>query len=176
MQLESQYRGRVSFIHNEVYVDNDVNKGLRPQLRAFHLQTEPWLFTFNRQGRIAARLEGAFGIGRCRLAGSDAGMPASRTKSSPATSAEPNGSRSQSAATPSASRREARPPHAGPAYRARRANTRPSTPQHHHAAYANGRPIDPVTYAMLPHDLIVIGYGRRGSFSTSYQFGFPAGE
>ena len=36
--------------------------GLRPQLKAFHLETEPWLFTINRQGKIAARLEGSFGI------------------------------------------------------------------------------------------------------------------
>ena len=47
--------------HQEVYVDNDVNKGLRPQLQAFHLETEPWLFTFTRDGRVAARLEGSFG-------------------------------------------------------------------------------------------------------------------
>jgi hypothetical protein len=60
-QLEHEFTSRVTFIHNEVYVDNDTAKGLRPQLLAFHLQTEPWLFTFNREGRVAARLEGAFG-------------------------------------------------------------------------------------------------------------------
>ena len=52
----------MTFIHNEVYVDNNAAKGLRPQLLAFRLQTEPWLFTFDREGRIAARLEGAFGV------------------------------------------------------------------------------------------------------------------
>jgi hypothetical protein len=35
---------------------------LRPQLKAFHLETEPWLFTIDRRGIIAARLEGAFGV------------------------------------------------------------------------------------------------------------------
>ena len=39
-------------------------------MKAFHLQTEPWLFTINRHGGIAARLEGAFGAtaftARCR--------------------------------------------------------------------------------------------------------------
>jgi hypothetical protein len=45
----------------EVYNDNNIQKGLRPQLVAYHLQTEPWLFAINRQGRIAAELEGAFG-------------------------------------------------------------------------------------------------------------------
>jgi hypothetical protein len=62
IQLEAQYRDRVTFIHEEVYVGNDLKKGYRPELRVFHLQTEPWLFTFNRQGRIAARLEGSFGV------------------------------------------------------------------------------------------------------------------
>jgi hypothetical protein len=68
VQLERQYGGRMTFIHNEVYVSNDPNKGYRPQLRAFHLQTEPWLFTFNRHGRVAARLEGAFGVNAFRRA------------------------------------------------------------------------------------------------------------
>lgn len=59
--LERRYRGRVSFIHEEVYNDNDPRRGLRPSLRAYGLPSEPWLFTIDRHGRIAARLEGAFG-------------------------------------------------------------------------------------------------------------------
>jgi hypothetical protein len=43
-------------------VNNQPSKGLRPQLKAFHLETEPWLFIINRRGVIAARLEGAFGV------------------------------------------------------------------------------------------------------------------
>ncbi len=61
VQLERQFGNRVTFIHQEVYVDNQPSKGYRPQLKAFHLQTEPWLFTINRRGVIAARLEGSFG-------------------------------------------------------------------------------------------------------------------
>jgi hypothetical protein len=68
MQLESEFGNRMSFIHEEVYVDNNVQNGLRPQLLAFHLRSEPWLFTFNRHGRVAARLEGAFGINAFRRA------------------------------------------------------------------------------------------------------------
>jgi hypothetical protein len=68
LQLEHEFGARVTFIHTEVYVDNNASKGLRPQLLAFHLQTEPWLFTFNRRGRVAARLEGAFGINAFRRA------------------------------------------------------------------------------------------------------------
>jgi hypothetical protein len=62
VELQHQYGNRVAFIHEEVYVNNQPKQGLRPQLKAFHLQTEPWLFTVNLQGRIAARLEGAFGV------------------------------------------------------------------------------------------------------------------
>jgi hypothetical protein len=62
VQLQHKYAGRIAFIHQEVYVNNQPTKGLRPQLKAFHLETEPWLFTVNRQGVITARLEGAFGL------------------------------------------------------------------------------------------------------------------
>jgi hypothetical protein len=62
VQLQHQFADRITFIHEEVYVENMPSRGLRPQLRAFHLQSEPWLFTINRRGVIAARLQGAFGI------------------------------------------------------------------------------------------------------------------
>jgi len=62
LQLKQQYGERVAFIHQEVYNNNQVDKGLRTPLRAFNLQTEPWLFTFDRSGRVAARLEGSFGV------------------------------------------------------------------------------------------------------------------
>jgi hypothetical protein len=68
VQLATAYGDRVAFIHNEVYVDNDPSKGLRPQLRAFGLTSEPWLFVIGRDGRIVARLEGAFGIDEFRAA------------------------------------------------------------------------------------------------------------
>ena len=68
VELAQQFRNKITFIHQEVYVDNDPAKGIRPQLKAFHLQTEPWLFTVNRQGVIAARLEGSFGVNEFRQA------------------------------------------------------------------------------------------------------------
>lgn len=68
VQLSTAYGDRVAFIHNEVYVDNDPSKGLRPQLRAYGLTSEPWLFVIGRDGRVAARLEGAFGIDEFRAA------------------------------------------------------------------------------------------------------------
>lgn len=66
--LQHQFGDRIIFIHQEIYVDNQPNKGLRPQMAAFHLKTEPWLFTINRAGVIAARLEGAFGVDEARRA------------------------------------------------------------------------------------------------------------
>ena len=62
-QLKKQYGDRVAFIHQEVFVDNDASKAYRPPLRRFGLATEPWLFTVDRAGRVAARLEGSFGLG-----------------------------------------------------------------------------------------------------------------
>jgi hypothetical protein len=67
-QLKAELGERVAFIHQEIYVDNDPSKGYRPQLKAFNLQSEPWLFTFDRDGRVAARLEGAFGLEEFRRA------------------------------------------------------------------------------------------------------------
>jgi hypothetical protein len=61
VQLQHQFGNRITFIHQEVYVGNQPKLGLRPQLEAFHLRTEPWLFIVNRRGVITSRLEGAFG-------------------------------------------------------------------------------------------------------------------
>lgn len=61
LEMKAKYGERMAFIHQEVYRDNQVDKGLRQPLLDFDLQTEPWLFTFDRAGRVAARLEGSFG-------------------------------------------------------------------------------------------------------------------
>jgi hypothetical protein len=60
--LQTRYGRRITFLHQEVYVMNQPSNGLRPPFKAFGLQTEPWLFTIDRHGRIAARLEGSFGV------------------------------------------------------------------------------------------------------------------
>jgi hypothetical protein len=59
-QVKSTSGDDVEFIHMEVYRDNRIDKGIRPQMAAFHLQSEPWLFVFDRSGKVAARIEGAF--------------------------------------------------------------------------------------------------------------------
>jgi hypothetical protein len=62
LQLQAEYGDRMSFIHQEVYVDNDPNKGLRPPLQQFNLRTEPWLFVVGADGKVTTRLEGSFGL------------------------------------------------------------------------------------------------------------------
>ena len=62
LEMKAKYGEKMAFIHQEVYEDNQVDRGLRHPLLDFDLQTEPWLFTFDRTGRVAARLEGSFGI------------------------------------------------------------------------------------------------------------------
>jgi hypothetical protein len=52
----------VAFIHQEVYVDNDLNKGPRPQMQAYRLPSEPWLFVIDRNGKVSTAIEGAFSV------------------------------------------------------------------------------------------------------------------
>lgn len=59
-QVRDERPDDAAFIHMEVYKDNTVDKGFRPQLLAYGLRSEPWLFTIDKQGKVAARLEGAF--------------------------------------------------------------------------------------------------------------------
>jgi hypothetical protein len=61
-QVESGFGDRVDFIHMEVYKDNNASEGLRPQMKAFGLPTEPWLFVIDRKGIVRTRIEGAFGV------------------------------------------------------------------------------------------------------------------
>jgi hypothetical protein len=61
-QVADKYEPRADFIHQEVYVDNEINKGLRPQLKAFHLPTEPWTYLIGKEGVIKDRLSGAYGV------------------------------------------------------------------------------------------------------------------
>jgi hypothetical protein len=59
-QVKAKRGDEVAFIHQEIYVDNQVDKGQRPPVAAWGLPTEPWLFVVGTDGRVAARLEGAF--------------------------------------------------------------------------------------------------------------------
>jgi len=61
-QVADKHEGEVDFIHMEVYNDNDAGQGIRPQLRAFGLQTEPWTFLIDENGIVRDRIEGAYGV------------------------------------------------------------------------------------------------------------------
>jgi len=61
-QVADAHEGEAEFIHMEVYDENDPNKGVRPQMRAYHLPTEPWAFLIGRDGIVRERIEGAFGV------------------------------------------------------------------------------------------------------------------
>ncbi len=61
-QVADEYEGKADFIHMEVYNDNDPSKGIRPQLRAYGLPTEPWTFLIDRDGVVRDRIEGAYGV------------------------------------------------------------------------------------------------------------------
>jgi hypothetical protein len=60
-QVKQGYGEKAAFIHMEIYKDNEPPK-TRPQVKAFHLPTEPWLFAIDRHGVIRAVIEGAFGV------------------------------------------------------------------------------------------------------------------
>jgi hypothetical protein len=62
LQVKAETGDKMTFIHQETYANNNLQKGFRAPLRRYALQSEPWLFTVDKQGRIAARLEGSIGI------------------------------------------------------------------------------------------------------------------
>jgi hypothetical protein len=61
-QVKQQYGDRVAFIHQEVYKDNNINEGPRPQMTAYNLTTEPWCFVIDRSGKVSTILQGAFSV------------------------------------------------------------------------------------------------------------------
>jgi hypothetical protein len=59
-QVKAEFGDRAAFIHQEIFKDNEVDKGYTPQVAAYGLPSEPWVFTIDASGRIAARIEGAY--------------------------------------------------------------------------------------------------------------------
>lgn len=62
--LKEQYRGRVNFIHVEVYdnpreIQGDLSRGrLSPTVTEWNLRSEPWTFIVDAEGLIASKFEG----------------------------------------------------------------------------------------------------------------------
>jgi hypothetical protein len=65
-QVKSEFEDDVDFIHVEFYEDNDASKGARSQARAWGLDVEPFLFTIDRDGIVAARIQGAYSADELR--------------------------------------------------------------------------------------------------------------
>jgi len=59
-QVKAERGDGVAFVHQEIYVDNEIDKGQRPSVAAYGLPTEPWAFVIGGDGRVVARFEGAF--------------------------------------------------------------------------------------------------------------------
>lgn len=60
-EVEKRFRGRVNFIHIEVYKNANPADGFAPTMVQWHLQTEPWVFVIDKRGVIAAKFEGPTG-------------------------------------------------------------------------------------------------------------------
>lgn len=67
-QVKAEVGDDAAFIHMEVFENNNPNDGIRPQLKEYGLQTEPWLFVVDADGSVSTRIEGAFSADELRTA------------------------------------------------------------------------------------------------------------
>jgi hypothetical protein len=67
-QAKAHAPSDVAFVHQEIYQDNEVKRGIQGPVAAWRLETEPWTYVIARSGRIAARFEGAFSLGELQRA------------------------------------------------------------------------------------------------------------
>ena len=61
-QVKAEYGDEVAFIHQEIFEDNDINKGLQEQVREFGLPTEPWVYVIDADGKVSTAIEGAYSV------------------------------------------------------------------------------------------------------------------
>jgi hypothetical protein len=59
-QVKSERPDDAAFIHMEIYNNNSFEDGLREQVKAFNLRSEPWLFVIDSDGKVSTEIEGAF--------------------------------------------------------------------------------------------------------------------
>jgi hypothetical protein len=62
-QVKADHTDDAAFIHMEIYEDNTVDKGLRPQIEDYGLQTEPWIFVIDAEGKVSSAFEGPISAG-----------------------------------------------------------------------------------------------------------------
>jgi hypothetical protein len=65
-EVKSEFDKDVDFIHVEFYEDNEVAKGPREAARVWGLSAEPFVFTIDKNGIVAARIQGAFSADELR--------------------------------------------------------------------------------------------------------------
>jgi hypothetical protein len=64
-----RFAGRgISFIHVEIYRDNNPVRGYNQWVKEWHLPSEPFTFLVGRDGRIKARFEGSVSAGELAAA------------------------------------------------------------------------------------------------------------
>ncbi len=61
-QVKAERDDEAAFIHMEIYNENSVDQGLRPQVQDYNLQTEPWVFVIDADGRVSSVFEGALSV------------------------------------------------------------------------------------------------------------------
>jgi hypothetical protein len=61
-QVKQEFGDKVAFIHQEIYNNNQINDGPRPQMTAFHQNTEPWAYVIDRTGKVSTVLQGPFSV------------------------------------------------------------------------------------------------------------------
>lgn len=59
-QVKARRGDEATFVHQEIFEDNRIEAGFREPFAKWKLRTEPWVFAIDADGRIAARIEGAF--------------------------------------------------------------------------------------------------------------------
>jgi hypothetical protein len=67
-EVKNERGDEAAFIMQEIYEDNLVDAGLREQVEAYNLPSEPWLFVIDRDGTITTAIEGAFSEGELNAA------------------------------------------------------------------------------------------------------------
>jgi hypothetical protein len=60
-QVKRDVGDEAAFIYQEIYVNN-TPPNVRPQVAAYNLRTEPWLFVIDTEGKVSTRIEGAFSV------------------------------------------------------------------------------------------------------------------
>lgn len=67
-EVHHELGDKVTFIHNEIYKDNDINKGYRTQVKEWGLPMEPFTFVIDAKGRVVQQLQGPYDAAELRAA------------------------------------------------------------------------------------------------------------